>query len=276
MNILQIDTSICSQCGICAAVCPIGLIDFRKKDYPEAGAAMESRCFRCGHCVVVCPSGCLIHRDIPAEQCTPIEKKLQITAAQGEQFLKSRRSIRVYRNKAVPRDVIKHIIEIARYAATGGNGQEVEWMVFDNQETLCQIEKLGLDWMRWTAEQEHSTVFNMADMIKLQEKSMKELLRGAPVLVVAHAADSIPIAAVDCVIALTYLELAAKSQGLGSCWAGLVDAMTSSFPPMQELLSLPPGQKAHGSVMLGYPKYHYTRIPLRKPPQIIWHDRFQK
>ena len=237
---------------------------------------MESRCFRCGHCVAACPSASLIHRDIPAEQCPPVEKELQITAAQGEQFLKSRRSIRVYRDKAVPRDVINHLIEIARYAPTGGNGQEVEWMVFDNQETLRQIEKLGLDWMRWTVEQRRSTVFNMAEMKKAQEKSMKELLRGAPTLVIAHAARNIRIASVDCVIALTYLELAAKSQGLGSCWAGLVDAMTSSFPPMQELLSLPPGQKAHGSVMLGYPNYHYTRIPQRNTPRIIWHGGFRK
>ena len=73
-----------------------------------------------------------------------------------------------------------------------------------------------------------------------------------------------------CTIALTYLELAATSMGLGTCWAGYFNVTATSFPPMQEALALPPGHQAFGSMMVGYPKFSYHRLPLRNPPAISW------
>jgi len=74
----------------------------------------------------------------------------------------------------------------------------------------------------------------------------------------------------SCTIALTYLELFATSMGLGCCWAGYFNAATVSFPPMKEALSLPDGHQCFGSMMAGYPEFGYHRLPLRKPPEIIW------
>jgi ferredoxin len=34
MNLLKIDQQSCNQDGICAAVCPSGLIDFHQGGYP--------------------------------------------------------------------------------------------------------------------------------------------------------------------------------------------------------------------------------------------------
>lgn len=73
-----------------------------------------------------------------------------------------------------------------------------------------------------------------------------------------------------CTIALTYLELAATSMGLGTCWAGYFNVAATSFPPMQEALALPPGHQAFGSMMVGCPKFSYHRLPLRNPPAISW------
>lgn len=65
-------------------------------------------------------------------------------------------------------------------------------------------------------------------------------------------------------------NLAAPSMGLGACWAGYFNAAASLWPPMQEALGLPEDHTAFGSMMIGYPKYAYYRLPLRNEPHITW------
>ena len=74
------------------------------------------------------------------------------------------------------------------------------------------------------------------------------------------------LAPAACTIALTYLELAAPSIGLGCCWAGYFYAAATTFPPLQEALALPKNHQCFGAMMAGYPKFNYHRMPLRKYP----------
>jgi nitroreductase len=87
---------------------------------------------------------------------------------------------------------------------------------------------------------------------------------------VAHAKKEDHMALTNCLIALTYLELAATGMGLGCCWAGFFARAGSTFPPMMNSLPLPEGHICFGAMMVGYPKYNYHRIPERKPPKITW------
>jgi nitroreductase len=80
----------------------------------------------------------------------------------------------------------------------------------------------------------------------------------------------LPSAQPACIIALTYLELAATAHGLGACWAGYFNAAATVYPPMMEALALPKDHQSFGTLMVGYPKYHYQRLPLRKEPKISW------
>jgi nitroreductase len=87
---------------------------------------------------------------------------------------------------------------------------------------------------------------------------------------IAHADKENLWAPVDCAIALTYLELAAKAHGLGSCWAGLLTRAVGLYAPAAEFLNLPDSNKVYGAVMLGYPKYRYQRIPKRNDIKVKW------
>lgn len=272
MDIIQINIETCNQCGICAQECPGFLIDFNANEFPRPLAKTEKECIRCGHCVVVCPTGSLTHRDIPVEQCILIEKDRIVTGAQCEQLLKSRRSIRAFQKKAVQRETIARLVEIARYAPTGHNDQEVEWMVLDSREELERIERLGTDWIRWNMETQTplSALFDLQEMLARQEKTQKMFLRGAPALVLTHANANSPMGVIDSSTALGYLDLAANSFGLGTCWAGLVYFMANTFPPVRAAIALPEGHATVGCAMLGYNKFQYQRIPTRKQPPIIW------
>lgn len=240
--------------------------------YPKPIAQAELTCLRCGHCVAVCPTGSLTHHEIPAEMCPPVQKSLQITAEQCEHLIRSRRSIRAYKKKPVPRSVIIRLIEMARYAPTGHNNQNVAWLVIDSQEELRRIENIGADWMRWTISNQPgmASAKNMETVLARVARGKKEFLRGAPVLVVTHGRKDDMVISLDCVIALAYFDLAAVSLGLGCCWAGWIYIIAKSFPPMQEALSLPEGHVAYGCMMLGYPELRYYRLPRRRPPRITW------
>jgi nitroreductase/NAD-dependent dihydropyrimidine dehydrogenase PreA subunit len=272
MDIIQVDQKTCTQCGICAAECPGLVIDFQPESYPRPMARTEMGCIRCGHCVVVCPTGSLTHREIPVEKCAPINELLKVTPDQCEGWLKSRRSVRVFKKQSVPREMITRLIEDARYAPTGHNNQELEWLVLDSRSELDRIEKLGTDWIIWILKNQPrmAAMFNMEEMIKRQEKNHNVFMRGAPVLVVTHAAKNNSMALIDSATALGYMDLVANSLGLGVCWAGFVYVMANSFAPVTAVLSLPEGHSAYGCMMLGYNKFQYYRIPARKAPGITW------
>ncbi len=152
MSIIEINQETCNKCGICAAECPRRVISLPDGGFPQIAAEAEAECNGCGHCVVVCPSGSLSHRDSPLKESPLINKGLKITPEQVEQLLKGRRSARVFKNKPVPREIITRLIEDARYAPTGSNRQEMEWLVIDDKKELDRIEELGTDWLKWVIE----------------------------------------------------------------------------------------------------------------------------
>ena len=106
--------------------------------------------------------------------------------------------------------------------------------------------------------------------VKLWDQGIDVILRNAPVVIITHASRNNRIAPMDCVIALTYLELAAASMGMGCCWAGYFRSAAAIYAPLTEALGLPEGHQCFGAMMVGYPKFSYHRVPTRKPAKIIW------
>ncbi|MDR3553485.1 MAG: nitroreductase family protein [Syntrophobacteraceae bacterium] len=272
MSLFDVDPQSCIRDGICAAVCPMGIIDFEKGAYPTPNAAADELCIRCGHCVAVCPTGSLSHRDMPVDQCPSVRKELELNPEHCEHFLRSRRSIRTYKDQPVSRAEITKLIEMARYAPSGHNTQCAEWLVVDNRDEVRKLTGIVAEWMRWMLanEPEIAQSLHMDITLKRYEKGTDVILRDAPVVLVAHAPAKHRLGTSSCLIALSYLDLAAPSLGLGTCWAGYFNASATIFPPMQQALALPDGHQAFGSMMLGYPKFSYQRLPTRKAPAIVW------
>jgi nitroreductase len=89
-------------------------------------------------------------------------------------------------------------------------------------------------------------------------------------MVVASAPREDQNGTVNLTLALSYLELAAPSMGLGACWAGIMNYALPGWPPLHKAIGLPEGHSHHYPMMLGYPKAKYFRLPERKPPKITW------
>ena len=277
MTLLIVDESKCKQDGLCVRDCPTAIIRLKdKKSYPQMVAGGEKFCLTCGHCVAVCPHGAMSHKMVPFEDCPPIQKELVINEAQVVQFLRSRRSIRFFKDQPVEKQKIQRLIEIARYAPTASNTQLVEWMVFNDKDTTREFAKLAADWARALLEKDPQAAKMpyLPGIVAAWDAGYDAVLRGAPTLIVASAPKKDPDGTVNITLALSYLELAAPSAGLGACWAGLLKGALLAWPPLQEAIGLPEGHRHHYPMMLGYPKAKYFRMPERKPPKIIWKQIF--
>lgn len=273
MSIFTIDPQKCHMDGLCVADCPLSIIampDPKAPPRPVPGA--EQLCILCGHCAAVCPHGALSLEAMPLEQMPAIQKDLEINAQQAEQFLRSRRSIRQFKDQPVDQATLAKLIDVAHYAPTGHNFQPVHWTVFSGAEQRKALGDLVTGWMKWMIKEQPQIagLMHLDLVVKRWEAGQDGILRGAPHLVVAHGAKADRTAQAACIIALTYLELMAPALGLGGCWAGFFQAAAATFPPLQEYLGLPQGHLTFGAMMVGQPKVKYHRLPLRKEVKLTW------
>ncbi len=267
-----VDQDKCTGDGICAAVCPRGLIKAPEQGgcpTPRAGAG--ELCLNCGHCLAVCPQGALSLQGMDVKTALPIHREWRLAPEQAAQFLSARRSIRVYQDKPVARELLEKVIGIASYAPSGSNSQPVQWLVVHNAKDVQRLAGLAIDWWRGlTREQlEQAGRAGYAKLGEEWDRGLDRICRKAPHLVIAYGSPS-PGTQTSCIIALTYLELAAFAHGLGACWVGLFHHPFLEHPPLQQAVSLPAGTQAYGAMVVGYPKYQYYRIPTRKKPAITW------
>lgn len=72
-----------------------------------------------------------------------------------------------------------------------------------------------------------------------------------------------PFAESACKIAMTYFDLATPSLGLGSCWNGYFNRAVLAWEPLDQMTN-------YGAMMVGYPKFKYSRMPTRNAPRITW------
>lgn len=273
MALFTVDPDKCNRDGICVAECPIKIIELKDKNsvpMPVPGA--DDLCINCGHCVAVCPEAALSLKRMSPDQCAPVKKEWLLDADQAEHFLRHRRSIRTYKKQAVDRDVLSRLIGIASYAPSGHNTQPVRWHVIYDADELHRQTGMVVDWMRYMIKEQPDMAAKMhlELVVNAWDFGVDVVCRNAPHLVVAHGLQSDRTAPAACAIAMAYLELAAPSQELGTCWAGFFSAAAMFWPPLQKALGLPEGHICYAAAMVGYPKFKYHRMPLRNAPQVTW------
>ncbi len=275
MDFFTIDQARCTKCGNCALACPRSLIELKDKNFngfPFPKPVAEESCIRCGHCVVVCPQDALSHKDMSKEQCPPLVEERLPTPLQVEHLLRYRRSVRAYQDKPVERELLEKLLDIARYAPSGHNSQPVHWLViYEKNEVKRILEKL-IAWGRHTRKNypdiAKSSFFE--HMLEDFDSGKDSFLREAPHIIIAHAKQGDNTTASSCSIAMTYLELAAFSHGLGTCRNMYIINAFNLWPPLRNALDLPQGHIIFEVLLIGYPQYKFYHLPLRNQSRITW------
>lgn len=273
MGSIKLDETKCERDGICVAICPMGL--FRQK---EAGKVPTHKpdarhfCIDCYHCIAACPHEALTIGSVDASNCEPLDEEMKISQEEAEQFLRSRRSIRSYKEKAVEKETITGLIELASHAPSGHNNRDLRWTVYYHPDDVQHLSAQVIDWARYemTNQPELAKKFYLDRLVKGWDLGIDTICHNAPHLIVVHASKSNPMARQAATIAINYLELAAISMGLGTCWAGYFQMAVGAWKPLREKLSLSKDEAVHGALMIGYPKYSYHRLPPRPKPDVSY------
>ena len=265
MQLLTIDEHKCNKDSLCILECPFNLLAEDEDGVPVMIAGGEENCLRCGHCLAVCPTGAITLENIAPTTCEIAENPEHIGIDAMERLLKNRRSVRMYKNKPIPRAEVGRLMDMVRWAPTAKNLQPVHWTLVDTRETITKMAGMTVDWLR-------NNQLYPEIVTAWQERGEDMILRSAPLLVICHAHKEALNPPVDCAIAATSLELAASAMGIGGCWAGFFMRAANMHAPLANFLDLPDNHSVHAALMLGYPKFTYQRVPARQAEKTRWLD----
>ena len=272
MPTLIVDPLKCTKCGICISVCPCGIIGFGETALPEIDARKAGSCVGCGHCTLFCPSSADSLSSLnPAELICASELEMPSESA-AQNFLKTRRSVRRYKQEPLSKEVLTRIFDTVKMAPTACNDQPVRWIVSRDAQKTKQIVNLIICWMREEIFKDPTSQLALlgAHMIAKAKEGTDGLLRGAPNAAIAVVPKSHRWPE-DGTIALTYLELAAHSMGVGACWGGFLTMAVRNFAGLREFLEIAEDEHVCGAQMLGYPEIKPTRqFPPREDVNITW------
>lgn len=274
MPLFTADPARCKGDGICVDECPTRIIEMTPRGgTPHVPVEAEEFCRSCGHCVAVCPHGAASLNGMAPEQFPRVRSDCLPGREQIAHVLRARRSIRTFTRQAVERETLAVLIDVARYAPSASNRQPARWLVIYGAAEVRRLAGLTVDWMRaGLPSQPAAAQRNSLRFIAAWDAGLDMVCRGAPHLALAYAPANYPWAVTDCAIALTYLELAAPSFGLGACWAGILTNAARQWPPLRDAVALPEGHIVYGAMMIGYPRHRYYRLPPRNEAQVTWRD----
>jgi nitroreductase len=208
-------------------------------------------------------------------------------------LLASRRSVRVFQDRPVPREILERIIEIIAMAPLSYPPHKVEVTVVQNRDTIekglphmVEAYENLLGWfakpisrffMRRKIKPETVTSLteHLLPSLPFRVRDMKAgrddtITRNAPAMLLFHAHRESGSHTEDIFIALTYGLLAAHALGLGATAIGMVPPVAERVPELRALFQIPPDNEVLASMIVGYPKYRFKRGIRRQLAAVTW------
>lgn len=293
---ISINTEICEKCGLCAKVCPTALFNQVETGKIPSIDDRSENCIGCGQCNAICPSGAITHSGFPTTGSKDAPLAAMPTAEQVQMLLKTRRSIRAFRDKKLPTNVIEKIIDGARYAPSGHNSQSTQYLVVQDEAVLNEVSAVVIEYLKFEIKRFSNPFFKAmaiaADRkkaesglheipgfkrkVKMFESGEDPILHHAPALLVFHAPRYIGFADVNAQLALQNASLMAHALGIGHFYTGWVLAPVRA--PMAaawnrripDMLGIPSGNKLYGALAMGFPIPKFKPMIERKQAVVQW------
>ena len=165
------------------------------------------------------------------------------------EVVRNRRSVREYTTHPIERAQIERLIDAAILAPSAMNQQPWTFAALLDHERIASYALRAKSWLLANLPE---TTFDASARHMLEDPTFV-LFHGAPALVLVMAKSSEAQAMEDCCLAAENLLLAARNEGLGSCWIGFARPWLNS-PPIKHELGLPQKYHVIAPIVLGHPK----------------------
>lgn len=309
----RVDLEKCNGCGLCFQICPSGAIGwedkrpkpvyirYNSKDYPP--------CMGCRDCVAVCRQDAITimgssyitegrYKSMAAMTDVrfpePFGEGIDYDSedlTETERVIYGRRSNRIFKKKKIEKQVIKRIIEAARYAPSAGNCRPWKFIVIEDQKFMAEMTKevhkiLGpISAMYRKSGFLSKTLVTLISLFKpslmdirpmygthvmIRDENPVSLWQKAPcIIVILGDKRGVGKYELDCGIAAQNMVLAAHAMGLGTCYIGFSEALNYSRR-IKRRLGIKWPYRIVTAIALGYPKVPQDKVVAREVAPVEW------
>lgn len=279
----------CSRCGLCAEVCPNKIIssDDLVMNYIEE---RKHLCFNCGQCMAICPSASVVVKGLSYDS-----DFFELPKNQDKflDLISTRRAIRNFKDTPVPKEMLEKIVEAIKFAPPGFPPIKSEIIVVQDTDVIREALKYMIEVYDGLVEAISNPIkrifvrkqvghkkylqmeSHLIPMLKSRLPGLKNgtedtITRNAPALIIFHTDKNGEEVNEDIFVAATYAMLAAHSLGLGGSIMDIIPPAIDRNAELRKLFCIPKDHEVIASVIIGYPKYKYSRGIKRKLKSVRW------
>jgi ferredoxin len=290
---ITFNPDICRKCGLCAEVCPNKII---LKDNNHGMTLRPDRvhlCFQCGQCMSICPVKSI---NIKGLSYTKDFFDLPEEDSYENMFfnmLYTRRAIRNFKDKPVPKDLLEKIVQAISFAPPSFPPLKTRVIVVQDSNLIMKalpymvefydyfVKAMGNPVIRFFIKKEvgkqrfKTLKSHLLPLLKTKLPEMKSgnedaITRHAPAMILFLADSNDEDIMADIYVAATYGFLAAHSLGLGGSVMDIIPPAIEKKAELRKLFSIPDNYNVVTSIIVGYPKYKYQRGIKRGLKNVEW------
>ncbi|MFR7995614.1 MAG: nitroreductase family protein [Clostridium sp.] len=270
----KVDREKCIACKQCIKDCPVRVISLQ-----EGKAYINNEgCIKCGHCIAVCPVEAVSTDDYDMSEVKPYDKEtFTVESETLLNFIKFRRSVRLFKDMPVEKEKIQQIIEAGRFTQTSTNSQDVSYNVVTDK--LPQLKELTYESLNQkgqyilanlTPETEYLKRYATAwvnSYAAFKEDPIKNdrIFFNAPAVILVTSPN-----AFNGGLASSNMELMTDALGLGTFFSGFIQIASKDNKEILDLLGINDGNQIVSCLVIGYPDVKYKRTVPRKKANINW------
>ncbi len=166
-------------------------------------------------------------------------------------LITSRRSVRRFQEKPIPKELLERCVNAARLAPSAANLQPLEYIIVNDRRLLPEV-YATLGW---------------AAYLRPHGAPPEGKRPQAYIVILKHTKGSIPETAYDIGEAIENMILVALAEGVGSCQFGSV-----ARDKLRQILSVPAEYEIPLVLALGYPDERHVIEPFTDSPK-YWRDK---
>lgn len=277
----QISLESCKHCYHCIEICPASVYGKAESGETIVLPGMEEVCIVCGHCMAVCETKSIQVDGLSYELNFPDLPVNTVDYNSFKAFLMNRRSVRTFKDKPVPEELLRKIVDVLSTAPYGVSPDNIEITVVAEKEMIRKAlpyitkvyKQLG-KMLTWgltrrlfkliIPKEDYYTLVNF--IVPHVRKGLydistgkDDISRNAPAMILFHAPVRAEEHTVDAHICMTYAYLAAHALGLGATVIGIIGPAINNNKPLREMFRIPIGNAVVETVIVGYPKIPFKR-----------------
>ena len=136
MSSIKIDSAKCIHCGACVKDCITYSLEQDESGLAKIAKNGESNCISCQHCFAICPVGAISFDNNNPEDANNVKFA---NANDILEHIKSRRSIRQYKNEEISDELLSKLKEMLPYIPTGCNYNGLHFSIIESKSAMDTI-----------------------------------------------------------------------------------------------------------------------------------------